>query len=403
MRKLMILGAGIYQVPLIQKAKEMGLFTIVVSCPGPYPGFSFADKVYLVDTTDRERILSIAKFENIDGICTSGTDVAVRSLGFVCETLGLCGLSYSSSVLATDKSKMKQAFIQGGVSTASFYKVFSKEEALAAFSELGSPVMVKVTDSSGSRGIVRADTQETLLSAYHTASGITKKPYVLIEKFLNGHEIGVDGFLQNGTWKLLLAHDKYLWKTGQTVIPAGHSFPFICPYSVEHEIKKQMTLAAQSLGLDNCAVNADLLVCNDHVFILEIGGRAGATGIPELISCYTGTDYYEQIIRNALGECADFLELSKIPCLSRLLFSTRSGTITHICKDTVFKLQAEDTSIHLDYRPGDHISCVKNGTDRIGSVICKGLPGQSLTQLELKMNRILSSLQSSIFVDGIPL
>ena len=121
MRKLMILGAGTYQVPLIQKAKEMGLFTIVVSCPGPYPGFSFADKVYLVDTTDRERILSIAKFENIDGICTSGTDVAVRSLGFVCETLGLCGLSYSSSVLATDKSKMKQAFIQGGVSTCLLY------------------------------------------------------------------------------------------------------------------------------------------------------------------------------------------------------------------------------------------------------------------------------------------
>ena len=44
MKKIMILGAGIYQVPLILKAKEMGLYTLVVSYPGPYPGFALADE-----------------------------------------------------------------------------------------------------------------------------------------------------------------------------------------------------------------------------------------------------------------------------------------------------------------------------------------------------------------------
>ena len=45
MKKLIILGAGIYQAPLIRQAKELGLFVIVVSSPGDYPGFALADKV----------------------------------------------------------------------------------------------------------------------------------------------------------------------------------------------------------------------------------------------------------------------------------------------------------------------------------------------------------------------
>lgn len=71
MKKLMILGAGVYQVPLIKRAKEKGLYTIVVSIPGDYPGFKLADKIYYENTTDCEKILEIAQKENIDGIVNS--------------------------------------------------------------------------------------------------------------------------------------------------------------------------------------------------------------------------------------------------------------------------------------------------------------------------------------------
>ena len=60
----MILGAGIYQVPLIETAKKMGLYTIVVSIPGNYPGFALADKVYYENTVDEDKVLEIAKNEN---------------------------------------------------------------------------------------------------------------------------------------------------------------------------------------------------------------------------------------------------------------------------------------------------------------------------------------------------
>lgn len=118
MKKIMILGAGIYQVPLIRTARRMGLYTIVVSIPGDYPGFALADKIYELNTRDKEAILAAAKKEQIDGICTSGTDVAVSTIGYVCEKMHLSGIPYEAAEILTDKAKMKDAFRQGGVSAA---------------------------------------------------------------------------------------------------------------------------------------------------------------------------------------------------------------------------------------------------------------------------------------------
>lgn len=115
MKKIVILGASIYQVPLIKAAKRMGLYTIVASIPGEYPGFVLADKPYYINTTDKEAILAMAQQEKIDGICTTGTDVAVSTIGYVCEHMGLTGLSEAAAVRATDKAQMKQAFAKGEV------------------------------------------------------------------------------------------------------------------------------------------------------------------------------------------------------------------------------------------------------------------------------------------------
>ena len=106
-KKLMIMGAGIYQVPLIRTAKRMGIHTIAVSIPGKYPGFSVADEICHINTTDYEAVLKVAKEKQIDGIVTAGTDVAVITIGKVCDELGLKGLSFEAAKIAVDKLLMK--------------------------------------------------------------------------------------------------------------------------------------------------------------------------------------------------------------------------------------------------------------------------------------------------------
>ena len=169
MKKILILGASIYQVPLIQTAKRLGFYTIVASIPGEYPGFALADKVYYINTVDKESILKAAMDEQIDGICTTGTDVAVATIGYVCERMGLAGVSEAAAVRATDKAEMKEAFQKHQVSASKFRKVKTLDEVYAAAEEIGLPVVVKRVDSSGSRGITIVREKEGLAQAFEDA------------------------------------------------------------------------------------------------------------------------------------------------------------------------------------------------------------------------------------------
>ncbi|MEI3245893.1 MAG: hypothetical protein V8S26_07225 [Lachnospiraceae bacterium] len=114
MKNLMIMGAGIYQVPLIKTAKRMGVHTIVVSIPGDYPGFALADEVCYENTVDYEAVLGIAREKHVDGIVTAGTDVAVITIGKVCDELGLKGLSFASAEIASNKLGMKEKYEEYG-------------------------------------------------------------------------------------------------------------------------------------------------------------------------------------------------------------------------------------------------------------------------------------------------
>jgi len=394
MQKLMILGASIYQVPLIRTAKRMGLQTIVASIPGDYPGFSDADKVYFINTTDKEGILQVAKAEGISGICTSGTDVAVATIGYVNEKMGLAGISEDAAVRACDKYEMKEAFRKGGVSASRFIRVWTPEEAYRAADEIGYPVVVKCVDSSGSRGINVVEKRSGLREAYNEAIKYSRQKYVLIESKLGGVEIGVDGMVQNGEIKLIAPHQKYTYKYNGATIPAGHSYPYHCSDEVRAEIEKQVTLAVRALGLDNCAFNSDVFVDGDRVYIIEMGGRAGATCIPELTSIHYGFDFYEKMIQNALGQTADLSgSPDRKPCMAKLLMSPADGTISDIDEAALDALRAEGHVISLDYGVGHAVEKMYNGTTRIGHIITE-------TDDEAAVDRIMDEIYGAICVDG---
>lgn len=371
MKKIMILGVGIYQVPLIMKAKSMGLYTIVVSIAGDYPGFKYADKVYYANTTDKEGVLEIARAEDIDGICTAGTDVAVITIGYVCEKLGLKGISYQSSQIVTDKSLMKKCLFEHSVSTSKFVVAHSEEEAVKAFNELTKDsycekVVMKIVDKSGSRGIICVDNAKDVPSIYNIQMNITNKDYIVMEQFVEGVEIGLDGIIQEGQLKVLLPHEKYVYTHDNVGIPIGHIVPYQVDEQIYNNVVEEAKKAIAVTGLDNCCVNMDMFVLKDgSVSIIELGGRSGATGIPEIISRYLDSDYYEMIINNALGVELSSYEDGKSPCVaSMLLFSRKNGKLVDIYVPDI-----DNMTVQYDYNIGHEINAIKDGTDRIGQIV----------------------------------
>lgn len=392
MEKLMILGASVYQVPLILTAKRMGLYTIVASIPGDYPGFSDADKVCYINTTDKDAILRVCKEEGVSGICTSGTDVAVATIGYVNEQMGLAGISEEAASRACDKYEMKKAFREGGVSASAFIRADSLEEAREAAEKIGYPVVVKCVDSSGSRGINIVDSDDGLEEAYKEAVMYSRKGYVLVEEKLRGSEIGVDGMVQNGRVSLIAPHQKYTYKHNGATIPAGHSFPYRCNDTVRKEIEKQITLAVRSLGLDNCAFNSDVFVDGEKVHIIEMGGRAGATGIPELMSIFYGFDFYEKMINTALGKPSDLSgSENRTSCMSKLLMSPVDGIISRIEYDKIDDIIKEGNVVSIDYEKGQSVEKMYNGTTRIGHLIAR-------TDDENAVNNLMTRIYSAIYI-----
>ena len=398
MKKILILGAGIYQVPLIKTAQKMGVETIVVSIPGNYPGFEIADKVYYENTTDYEAVLRIARDEQIDGIVTAGTDVAVITIGKVCDELGLTGLSEEAAVIATDKMRMKEVYEEFGVRTARYRKVFFDSADLAGqINMLNMPLMFKSVDSSGSRGIVKVNSADEFDAAVSAVRANTRSDYFIVEEFLSGEEFGAQAFVRNGKVEFILPHGDYVF-TGDTGVPIGHFAPYDLSKETIEDAAQQLRLAIKAMGLDNCAVNADFILVDGKTYVLEIGGRSGATCLAELTAIYYDFDYYEKIIRTALGEDVDFTPGPAyaaagggVPNASKLLMSDKDGVI--ISQEDRNEPDPDICEVQFDYKPGDEVHAFRVGPHRIGHVITKG---KSLDEAVKLLNKALDNITIAV-------
>ena len=174
----------IYQVPLIKKAKELGLYTIVVSIPGNYPGFALADKIVYENTVNYEKILEIAKREKIDGIVTAGTDVAVITIGKVCDEFGLTGISFEAAKISSNKLLMKKKYVEYGVRTARYCEVSFDDDINKKTEGLMFTLIFKAVDSSGSRGIIRVNSNKEFELAKNAVREVTTEDRFIIEEFV---------------------------------------------------------------------------------------------------------------------------------------------------------------------------------------------------------------------------
>lgn len=372
MRKILILGAGIYQVPLIKKAKELGCYTIVCSIKGNYPGFKYADKVYYVDTTNKENCLKIAINEGVIAVCTTGTDVALPTLGYIVDKMHLKGPSEQSAIMSSNKLFMQEAFHKNHVNSATYFKVKSLDECREKACLIGFPCILKVVDSSGSRGIKIVMDQTEIAEAYETILPYTRLDYIIVEEFLKGEEFGAQAFVYEGEVLFVMPHSDDIYQ-GDTGVPIGHHVPFKHQnnQSITHSIYDETEKAIKALCIDNAAVNVDMILVGEKPYVLEIGARCGGTCLPELVSLHYNIDYYKMILEAAMGtlNANDYAFIPTQAVSGMLITSPATGTI----KD--YNINIEDEGIYdlsMDYPKGALVGKFQTGPDRIGQLIVYG-------------------------------
>lgn len=371
-KKLMILGAGVNQVPLIQTAQRRGYSVIVVSPSGNYPGINLAENWLDCDTRNENEILNAARRAKIDGILTTGTDVAVPSIGLVNEKLGLIGVDFDTAQKCQNKINMKKSMVEGGVSTAEFDIISTIDQSQEFIKFNGYPVILKAPDTSGSRGVQKVNSENELQSAFEFAKKYTNSKNLIIEKFLDGYELGAQVIVSDGQVKALFLHNDVVAGTAVSV-PIGHSIPVDLSLGMQEKIFKQILRLVNCMQIDNSIINLDLMICGSEIYVIEVGARLGATCIPENIMASYGVDLYEIAIDLALGKSVDIgvIEL-KTASAVRILRAQKSGVIKRINVENEVLAHPDLIELKFDVGPGSVVNEFKTGDHRIGQIVVKG-------------------------------
>ena len=303
-KTLAVIGASYLQLPLVLKARELGMRTLCFAWEEGAVCRDFADRFFPVSILEKEKIARLCRQENIDAVTTIASDAAVPTVNFVAANLHLPGNSIHSGKLATDKYAMRQALQAAGVHVPAFAVFRSPAEAAAAAEQLQYPVIVKPVDRSGSlevRGITHpsqlAEAAKLALAASFQHTGI-------VEQWVDfKQEISVEGISHQGEYHLLAVTNKVT--TGAPrYVELGHHQPADLSPEIMELIRQQVRLGAEALQITSGASHAELMLTDDgNVFVTEIGARMGGDFIgSDLVQLSTGYDYLQGVIECALGQ-----------------------------------------------------------------------------------------------------
>lgn len=362
MKKIAIIGASYLQLPLVLKAKGMGIETHCFAWEDGAVCKEVSDYFYNISVLDKEKILEKCREIQIDGITTIATDMAVPTICFVAEKLELVSNSYESSLISTNKNLMRQKFVEFDVNSPKFIEVDQYNENL--FIGFKFPLIVKPVDRSGSRGVSKVDTASELIEAIKIACDESFVHKSIVEEFIEGDEVSVETISWKGNHYILTVTDKTTTGSPHFVELAHHQ-PSQLPIKVLNTIQEETIKALNAVGVEYGAGHTEFRITNsDAVYILEVGARMGGDFIgSHLVELSTGYDFLKGVINVALN---NFEEPSvKQKAASGVFF---------LCKETegirVFFEKSNEFDIEKQILNND-LRAITNSNDRSGYLIYK--------------------------------
>ena len=369
----MVLAAGLLQIPVIKKAQEMGVYVIAVDDDPNAPGMALADKAIIPGgLKDEEKLLAIAKEEEIDGVIHPCSEVAMNVMGRINDELHLSGISKEMAIRATNKHLMREAFEKYGAPSPKSLLTKDEEDAWQIFcGNFTTNAILKPSRNSGSRGIAKVEkgiTKDAFIELYRRALDESRDHSVLIEQFIEGPEFSVEVIVWNGEPHVLAITDK---KTTEApyFVELGHNQPSIYPAEIQQKLIDGAIAGIKALDLSNCAAHCELKVQNGEAYLMEIGARMGGDFIStELTHLSSGIDMVAATISVVLGMEPNLTPTEPKHGVCIRYFTPKPGKMMSIEGEDVLKEECVYAA-EIYHQVGDMIPEVKSSLDRSGHVI----------------------------------
>ena len=376
MKKLLVLAAGLLQLPVIKEAKEKGYYVIAADDDPEAPGMALADKAIVPGgLMDEEKMVAIAREEKVDGVIHPCSEVAMNVMGRINDELHLSGISKEIAIRATNKHLMREAFERYGAPSPKSILTKDEEDAWATFcNEFDTNAILKPSRNSGSRGIAKVEkgiSKVEFVNLYQRALEESRDHQVLIEQFIEGPEFSVEVIVWKGEPHVLAVTDK---KTTEApyFVELGHNQPSVYPVEIQQKLKDGAIAGCKALGLTNCAAHCELKIQNGEAYLMEIGARMGGDFIStELTHLSTGIDMVAATINVVLGIEPDLKPKTKGQGVCIRYFTPKAGVLKAVEGTENFKRSfVYDAEIY--HQVGDEIPEVRSSLDRSGHVIVTG-------------------------------
>lgn len=371
----MLLGGLRYLLPVIEAAHRQGYYVITCDYIPDNIAHKYSDEYHNVSIIDKEAVLTLAKELQIDGIMSFAVDPGVVTAAYVQEQMGLPGNPYESVLILQNKDRFR-AFLKEHDFNVPKAKGFASIEAALADKEWYSfPVIVKPTDSAGSKGVTRVDRFEELEAALQEAFAHSLSRRIIVEEFIEkaGCSSDTDCFSIDGQLKFVsYSAQRFDEKAANPYAPSAFSWPSTMTAQQEKELTCELQRLLTLLKMRTSIYNVETRIgTNGKVYIMEVSPRGGGNRLSEMLHYATGVDLISNAVRAAVGEPVIGIE-------QKFYNGHWAEVILHADKEGVFERLEIAESIRdkvqqtdLWIEPGEHVCSFKGANDAIGTLVLK--------------------------------
>lgn len=373
-KKLMLLGGIRYLLPVIKAAHECGYYVITCDYIPDNIAHKFSDEYVNVSIIDKDAVLDVAREKQIDGIMSFGVDPGVVTASYVQNEMQLPSFGPFESIEILQNKDLFRAFLsKHGFNVPKSKGYATLGEALRDAAKFEYPVIVKPTDSAGSKGVTRVDESKELKFAIEYAFEHSISGHIIIEQFIEkkGCSSDTDSFSLNGKLKFVSFNaQRFDDNAVNPYAPAAYSWPSTFTKEEEYYLTSEIQRLLSLLKMNTSVYNIETRIGVDNKpYIMELTPRGGGNRLSEMLRYATGVDLIKACVCASVGD--DFSEITQKPYVGNW-----AEVILHADKSGCFKnLQISDDIIpyivekDLWVKPGDKVLGFEGANNAIGTLV----------------------------------
>lgn len=376
MKRILLLGGSRYILPIIEAAHNLGYYTITCDYLPDNIAHKYSDEYCNVSILDKDAVLEAAKKLNIDGVMSFACDPGVTTAAYVAEKLGLphCG-SYESVSILQNKGKFRKFLTDNGfnVPVAKGYK--SIEQAIAEKDIFNWPVIVKPTDSAGSKGVTRVDNPEKLRDSIEYALKFSHSDEFIIEDFLEkkGHSSDTDCFSVEGKLEFVsYSAQRFDENCENPYTPAAYSWPATFSEESQEELTAEIQRLLDLLDMRTSVYDIETRECtNGKNYIMEVSPRGGGNRLSEMLRYATGVDLITNAVRAAVGDpVVDITQRPYNGCWAEIiLHSEKAGVFDKVWISDGIRENIIEEDLWIE--SGEEVGGFAGANEAIGTIVMK--------------------------------